>query len=380
MKQIYLDYNATTPVDPRVVEEMLPFLNATFGNPSSIHIFGQKANSAVSKARIRVADFIGANPNEIIFTSGGTEANILAILGTFNSFKDKVHIITTEIEHSSIFTLCKQLQLDNKAEITFIGVDRTGKVDISALKNSIQSNTVLVSVMLANNEFGTVQDIGAIGQIMRERDIIFHTDAVQAVGKIPVNVDELKVDLLTISSHKIYGPKGVVALYIRNGLKLAPLFYSGTQEKKLRPGTENVSGIVGFGKACELAQDELTENMFYMEKISKKFLHSLQEKLSGVSLNGHSFDRIYSTCNLSVKNTINENLLVILDLNGVSASIGSACASGNNVQSRSLKALGLSQAEINSSIRFSLGKYLSENDVEEAVNIIVTCVKKIRGL
>ena len=370
MKKIYMDYNSTTPIDKGVVDEMLPYLTAHFGNPSSIHSFGQDALNGMDMARFRVSQLIGSNIDEIIFTSGGTESNNFALSGLSKIFKrGKNHIITSMIEHSSIYNQCQRLESQG-IEVTYLPVDGDGLVSVQDVVDSIKENTAVISIMLANNEYGTIQNIKDISEVAGAKRVMVHTDAVQAVGKISIDVEDLGVDMLSLSSHKIYGPKGIGALYVRRGIKLDPLLIGGVQETKRRSGTENVAGIVGFGKAAEIAQSNLKSNMNRLASLRDKLQNGILENIQHSFVNGHLTKRTPNTLNMSFEGQENETLVVQLDLEGVAVSSGSACGEAHRVASRSLKALGISSTRIYSAIRFSIGNYTTQEDIDNTIDIL----------
>ncbi|MCH8313703.1 MAG: cysteine desulfurase [Nitrospinae bacterium] len=357
MQKIYLDHNATTPIHPEVLEVMLPVMREFFGNPSSIHSEGRKARVFLDEAREQVADLIGATPGEIIFTSGGTESNNMVLLGVaLSRQKNYGRIITCEIEHPSILNPCKQLeQLGLK--IDCLPVNPKGRIDLERLEETIQDSTVLISLQHSNSEVGTLQDIEKIGEISRENPVTFHTDAVQSVGKIPVDVKNFSVDFLSISSHKLNGPKGVGALFMKRGL---PALFStqsgGNQEKKRRGGTENVAAIVGFGKACELAKTKLESGaMNSLANLRDYFFQRIKALVPGIELLGDKKFRLPNTLNLSIDGADGGTLLIGLDVEGISVSTGSACSSGSSLPSHVLTAMQVPERRINSSLRFSLG-------------------------
>ncbi len=366
MQKIYLDHNATTPLHPEVLEAMLPVLKEYFGNPSSIHYEGRKARVFLDEAREKVAGLIGANPGEMIFTSGGTESNNIAILGVaLGQEKKDARIITSSIEHPSVLNPCKQLERLG-FQIDRLPVDLKGRIDLDQLKDAIQDSTVLISLQHANSEVGTLQDIEKIGEIARENSVYFHTDAVQSVGKIPVDVKKLPVDFLSISSHKLNGPKGAGALFMKRGLSaLFPTMSGGNQEKKRRGGTENVAGIVGFGKACELAKTRLESGkMLSLANLRDNFFQRIESLISGVELLGDKEFRLPNTLNLSIDRADGETLLIGLDVKGISVSTGSACSSGSSLPSHVLTAMQVPARQINSSIRFSLGGSNTRDEIE----------------
>lgn len=380
-KKVYCDFAATTYVSSEVLNEMMPCFNTVFGNASSLHSFGRDAVAFVDKARDRVTRAIGAEkPTEIYFTSGGTEANNWAIKGIARANKTKGnHIITSAIEHESVLEACKQLEKEG-FEITVLPVDSTGLVSITDLIHHIRPTTCLVSVMAVNNEIGTVQNIKTIANIAHEYGAIFHTDAVQAIGAIKMNVRDMDIDVMSMSGHKIYAPKGVGALYVKNGIKIEPILAGGNQERGLRAGTTNVPLVVGFGKAIEIAVRDLEINQKKLKSIRLYFLNQLQEKVKDFYVNGHQFQKIQGTINISFERVEAEALLVLLDLDGIAVSTGSACTSGSPLPSHVLKALGLTNDLAKSSIRFSFGKATTKKDIEYVVEKLAEAVEKLRQL
>jgi cysteine desulfurase len=376
--RIYLDNAASTPVADEVIQEMLPFLKNQYGNPSSIHYYGRETTRAIQNARKQIASLIGANPREIIFTSGGTEADNFAIKGTVQYLK-KTHVITSSIEHDAVLEPCKSLE-DVGYDVTFLPVTRDGFVNPSDLKNALRPETALVSVMYANNEVGTIQPIRELARIAHEAGAAFHTDAVQAVGKVPINVKDLGVDLLSMSSHKINGPKGVGALYIRQGFKIAPIIHGGGQESLLRSGTENVHSIVGFGKACELAQDRLPQYQQQVSKLRDYFIAQIQQKIPHCRLNGSATDRIPNNVHFTFFGVNGEDLIIKLDENRIAASTGSACSVKKQKPSHVLKALGFSYEEITGSLRLSLGLQNTQQEIDRAVLILAQVIEELRSL
>ncbi|MDD5584387.1 MAG: cysteine desulfurase NifS [Candidatus Omnitrophica bacterium] len=377
---IYLDYNATTPLDRRVLSGMLPFLKKNYANPSSLYRFSQTARRAVEEARARVAELLSASIEEIVFTSGGTEANNMALKGVAFALADKGrHIITSVIEHSALLNPCKFLEAQG-FEITTLPVDRYGVIDAQELKKSIRTDTILVSVMHANNEVGTFQPIREIASICREKGVLFHTDAVQTVGKIPVNVKELGIDLLSLSAHKFYGPKGAGALYLRKGVKVTALLDGGHQEKDRRAGTENVSGIVGLGIAAQLARDEMRETEKKVRALRDALQAGIQKKIPKVTVNGHPVNRLYNTLHVCMEDVASESVIINLDFKNICASGGSACLSGSVTPSYVLRAMGLSIQEARSALRVSLGKYNTREDVEKTLKVLPIVVKNLRKL
>ncbi len=380
MGRIYLDHAATTPTHPEVVKAMLPYLTDAFGNPSSIYSYGQEAKGAVEVARAEVAEFIGARSEEIVFTSGGTEADNCALKGVAYASENKGnHIITTSIEHPAVLEACKFLE-KRGLRLTCLPVDRYGLVDPGDVKKAITSKTILISVMHANNEVGTIEPLEEIGATAREAGVCFHSDAVQTVGHIPVNVHNLKVDLLSVSGHKFYGPKGVGALYIRKGTKLVSFMHGGEQEKKHRAGTENVPAIVGMGKAVELARQEMDKQIERLADLRDKLIKGLMERIDHIRLNGHPTRRLPNNVNVSVDFVEGESLLLNLDLEGICGSTGSACSSASLEPSHVLLALGLSPEQAHSSLRFTLGRENSEADAERVLDVLPGIVAKLRAM
>ena len=380
MKRVYLDHAATTPIDPRVVEAMLPFFTESFGNPSSIHSLGQESKEAMDDARNSVAGFIGARSEEIVFTSSGTEADNYALKGIAYAREGAGnHIITTSIEHHAIMETCQFLE-KRGFQITTVPVDRYGLVDPVEIKKAITEKTMLISVMLANNEIGTIEPIAEIARIANERGICIHTDAVQAIGHIPVDVNELNVDLLSLSAHKLYGPKGVGALYIRKGTKLANLLHGGGQERGRRGSTENVASIVGLGKAVDIAKDVIPEEMQRSIALRDELTQGLIERIDDIHLNGHPTHRLPNNVNLSIHYVEGESMLLNLDLEGIAASTGSACSSGNLEPSHVLLALGLSHEQAHGSLRFTLGRETEKDDVMRVLDALPPIVSKLRAM
>ncbi len=380
MKRIYLDYSATTPTHPEVVKAMLPYFTDVFGNPSSIHSYGQEAKGAIEEARVKVADLIGARGEEIIFTSGGTEADNFALKGVAFANESKGnHIITGSIEHHAVIETCKFLERRGFL-VTCLPVDEYGLIDPGDVEKTITDKTILISVMQANNEMGTIEPIAEIGRIARDAGIYFHTDAVQVVGHIPVDVNELEVDLLSMSAHKLYGPKGVGALYIRKGTKLIPFMHGGDQERRRRASTENIPGIVGLGKAVELARQEMGEEAERLTYLRDQLIKGLLERIDHTCLNGHPLKRLPNNVNVSVDFVEGESMLLNLDLEGICASTGSACSSSSLEPSHVLLALGLSPEQAHGSLRFSLGKWTGEEEIERVLEILPRIVAKLRAM
>ena len=377
---IYLDYNSTTPVDRAVLDAMLPYFADNFGNASSIHSSGQRGRSAVDAARDSVAALIAAKTAEIVFTSGGTEADNLALFGSVAaSNHSRKHIITTAIEHLAVLNSAQALEKQG-IDVTYVPVGASGIVDPQDIRRALRPETILISVMHANNELGTIQPIEEIGRIAAEADVYFHCDAVQSAGKSPLDVNRLGVDLLSISAHKIYGPKGVGVLYVRAGTPLEPQFYGGHHERDRRPGTENVPGIVGFGKAAELARVRLTTDSARIESLRDRLEEMLLNSLASVHVNGDRSRRIPNTTNLAFTAAGGEALVITLDLQGVACSTGAACSSGAVEPSHVLLAIGLSPHEARSSLRFSLGRTTTAAEIDRAADIIPPTVERLRAL
>jgi cysteine desulfurase len=376
----YLDYNSTTPVDPAVLAAMLPFLRENFGNASSIHSAGQSARAAVDRARQSVAALIGAKPAEIVFTSGGTEADNLAIFGVLAASRaPRKHIITTAIEHHAVLNSCQALEKTG-VTVTFVPVGQDGIVDPDDIRRALRPETILITVMHTNNELGTIQPIDEIGKIASEAEIYFHCDAVQAAGKLPLDVNRLGVDLLSLSAHKIYGPKGVGALFIRSGTPLEPQFHGGHHERDRRPGTENVPGIVGLGKAAELARQNLTADTERITALRNRLESAVLAAISSVRVNGDRARRVGNTTNLSFAAAGGEALLIALDLQSVAVSTGAACSSGAVEPSHVLLAAGLSPDEARSSLRFSLGRPTTSEEIDHAIEVIPAVVTRLRSI
>ena len=380
MRRIYLDYAATTPCDPLVIKAMEPYFFEKFGNPSSIHTEGQEAKGAIEEARERLAVFLGAKPEEIIFTSGGTESNNFAIEGVaYAQEKKGNHIITTSIEHHAITEPCKFLE-KRGFKITYVGVDKYGLVSPSDIKKAITDKTILVSVMHANNEIGAIQPIAQIGKIAKDSGIYFHTDAVQTVGHIPTNVNDLNVDLLSLSAHKFYGPKGVGALYVRKGTRIERFLHGGDQEKGRRASTHNTPGIVGLSKAIELCQDKMKDEAKFQTGLRDRLIKEIKEKISDVYLNGHPQQRLPNNVNFSIKYIEGESILLNLDMLGIAASTGSACTSSSLEPSHVLLAIGLSHEIAHGSLRITLGRWTKESDIDYLLEHLPKVVEKLRRM
>ena len=373
---IYLDNAASTPIHEQVLEEMIPFLQEQFGNPSSIHKYGRSSQRAIQNARKQIANLINAEPKEILITSGGTESNNTALFGIAKA-KKGTHIIISSIEHDAILEPCKILEKKG-FEITHIPVNESGLVNPKDIEDSISSKTCLASIMFANNEVGTIEPIEQISKICHQKNILFHTDAVQAVGKVELNVKKLGIDMLSISSHKINGPKGVGALYIKNGIEIEPFIYGGGQENGMRSGTENVASIVGFGKACQLAKENSQRNISYMKNLQRKLITKVLEEIPQVTLNGHKDQRIPNNAHFTFLGVNGEDLIIKLDENGIAASTGSACSVHVQKESHVLKAMGFSHDQITGSLRLTVGILNTESEIEKTVDILKKVVKELR--
>jgi cysteine desulfurase len=382
MNRVYLDYNATTPVDPAVLDAMLPYFSGDFGNASSIHTFGQKARSAVETARESVAGLIGARPQEIVFTSGGTEADNHAIFGIVEAAGGPAkHVITTRIEHEAVLNACQALETRGTS-VTYLPVNRDGLIDLDELRSVLSAHpeTALITIMHANNELGTVQPLGEIGRIAVEADVFFHTDAVQSVGKLLVDVNAQKIDLLSLSGHKLYAPKGIGALYIRGGTRLRQLLYGGHHQRGFRPGTENVAGIVGLGKAAQMAKSLIVEDAARVSKLRDTLEQGLLERVPDSHVNAGGAPRTPNTTNITFPGLEGEALVISLDLKGLACSTGAACSSGAVEPSHVLTAIGLSADDARASLRFSLGRHTTIDDVDFALRVVPAAVAQLREL
>jgi cysteine desulfurase len=377
---IYMDHSATSPVDPEVFEAMKPYFTDSFGNASTLYSLGREGKMAMESAREEVASVIGAKPKELIFTSGGTESDNIAIMGIAYKLKKKGnHIITSDIEHPAVDETCKYLE-KNGFTVTYLPVYEDGIVKVNDLEDAITDNTILITIMHANNEIGTIQPIAEIGAVAKEKGIMFHTDAVQTVGKIPVDVKELNVDLLSLSSHKLYGPKGVGALYVRKGVRLEPIMHGGGHERGIRPGTENVPGIVGLGKACSIAKENLERDAQLLTTLRDRLINRVLEQNEDSYLNGHRTKRLPNNANFRFTGIEGESLILHLDSKGIAASTGSACSSTKLEPSHVLMAIGLKEVEAHGSLRISLGHENTEKDIDYAVTAIKEVVEKLRKM
>ena len=380
MNRIYLDHAATTPVSAQVLEAMIPFLSDYWGNASSVYGTGREARKAVEKARRQVAEAIGAEPREILFTGCGSESDNLAVKGTAFALKEKgIHIITTDIEHPAVLNTCRWLE-KHGFEVSYITPDKEGYIAPEKILAAIREDTILISMMAANNEIGTIEPVAEVGAAAREKGICFHTDAVQAAGAVPINVNEWKADLLSISAHKFYGPKGAGALYVRHGTHIDSLIHGGEQERGLRAGTENVPGIVGLGTAIEAANKELKQNADKMTRLRERLINSILSEIPGTKLNGPREGRLPNNCNISFDKIDGEALLLRLDLAGIAASSGSACTAGSQEISHVLKAIGLTDQEAKGSLRLTTGTGNTEAEIDEAVTVIHEIVNDLRSL
>jgi cysteine desulfurase len=380
MKRIYLDYAATTPTHPEVVKAMLPYFTESFGNPSSIYSYGQEAKEAVEEARSQIASFINSRKEEIVFTSGGTEADNFAINGVAFANEPKGnHIITSIIEHHAVIETCRSLE-KRGFRVTYLPVDSYGIVDPGDVKKAITGQTTLISIMHANNEMGSIQQIAEIGEIAREAGIYYHTDAVQTVGHLPIDMKKLSVDLLSMSAHKLYGPKGVGALYIRRGTRITSFMHGGEQEKGRRASTENVPGIVGFGKAVEIAQKEMDTEAEGLVKLRDKLVKGLVSSIEHLHFNGHPDRRLPNNASFCVAFVEGESLVLNLDLEGICASSGSACSSSSLEPSHVLLAMGIAPEQAHGSLRLALGKWTTEEDVDRVLEVLPGIVKRLRAM
>ena len=380
MRKVYFDNAATTRVKDEVIEEMQKYYSELYGNPSSIYNFGQLAKKAVESSREKVARLLNSNPDEIYFTGGGSEADNWAIKGILSANEKKGnHIITTKIEHHAVLHTCEYLEKKG-AEVTYLDVDENGLIDLKQLEESIKDNTVLISIMFANNEIGTIQPIKEIGEIAKKHDIYFHTDAVQAVGNEVIDVKDMNIDLLSLSAHKIHGPKGIGALYIKKGTLIHNLIHGGAQEKKKRAGTENVPGIAGLGRAADIAYNNFDQKREKLIKLRDRLIEKIDKEIPECQLNGHREKRLPGNVNFSFKYIEGESLLLYLDMEGISASSGSACTSGSLDPSHVLMSIGLPHEIAHGSLRLSLSDYNTEEDVDYTVEKLINVVKRLRQM
>lgn len=380
MKRIYFDHSATTPVDAEVAKLTVEYMTEKFGNASSVHAFGREARKAIDEARDKVAALLNANSNEIFFTSGGTEGDNLALKGiAFANRKKGNHIITSAIEHHAILHTCEYLEKQGFT-VTYLPVDEYGMVSIEELKNAITDKTILISIMFANNEVGTIQPVKEIGQLAREKGIYFHTDAVQAVGSYPIDVKELNIDLLSFSGHKFHGPKGIGGLYVRKGVRIEAIQHGGAHERNMRAGTENVPGIVGLGKASEIAKNEMDKKIAHISALRDKLIQGVMEKIPHTKLNGHPTKRLPGSANFSFLFLEGESLLLNLDLKGIAASSGSACTSGSLDPSHVLLAMGLTHEVAHGSLRLTLGRGNTQEEVDYCLEVLPEIVDRLRQM
>lgn len=381
MDYIYLDHNATTPVDPEVVEAMIPYLGRNFGNASSVHNFGREAKVALEKAREQIAAFINCQPAELYFTSGGTESDNIAVLGTADDrAPERKHLVVGAAEHHAVLEPAERLHHREGWELDLLPVDNEGFSSAEALKGLVSDKTALVSVMHANNETGTIQDIAPMVEVAHEVGALFHTDAVQSTGKVPVDVKELGVDLLSLTGHKIYGPKGTGALFIRSGVKISPLFFGGSHEKKRRPGTENVAGVVGLAKTLEIAQRRMQADYKQLTELADHFIDSVTSRIPDVSFNGTRTRRVPQTVNLSFQGVEGESILLNLDLKGIAVSSGSACTSGATEPSHVLQAMGVPTINGRGALRFSMGRTTTKEQLAYVVDCLEETIEQLREM
>lgn len=380
MRQVYLDYSATTPVKKEVLDEMIPYFTESFGNPSSLYSIAQNSKEAIDLARARVAKLINADPNEVYFTAGGSEADNWALEGIADAYKQKGnHIITTAIEHHAILHT-GEFMSKRGSEITYLGVDKEGFISLDELEKAITDKTVLISIIFANNEVGTIQPIKEISEIAKKYGVLLHVDAVQALGNVPIDVKELGIDLMSMSGHKIYGPKGVGALYVRKGVKISNLIHGGGQERKKRAGTENLTGIVGFGKAAELAHLSLDEHIKSLAELRDYFIEQVTTRIEDTIVNGSREHRHPGNANISFEYIEGESILMLLDMNGIFVSTGSACSSKSLTPSHVLSAMGIPVERIHGTIRFSIGEFTTKEDLDYVIEKLEEIVSTLRKL
>ena len=380
MKRVYMDNAATTALRRDVLDAMMPYLTDIYGNPSSLHYFGQEAHKAVENARHQVASALNAEDNEIVFTGCGTEADNMALKGIAEKYQSKgKHIITSSVEHHAILHTCEYLE-KHGFEVTYLPVDEYGMVKAEQVRDAIRSDTILVSIMFANNEVGTIMPIKEIGAVCREKGVFFHTDAVQAVGHVAIDVKAMSIDLLSLSAHKLHGPKGVGALYIRKGIVVPPLLHGGAQERRKRAGTENVAGIVGLGKAIEIACSDIEGTAKRMCYLRDKLINGIEASIPEVKLNGHRTERLPGNVNFSIKYIEGESILLMLDINGIAASSGSACTSGSLDPSHVLLAMGMPHETAHGSLRLTLGDDTTEDDIDYVLEVLPEIVVKLRKM
>ncbi|PWM64965.1 MAG: cysteine desulfurase NifS [Eubacteriales Family XIII. Incertae Sedis bacterium] len=380
MRQVYLDYSATTPVKKEVLDAMLPYFTEHFGNPSSIYGIGLESKDAITNARTQVAKLINADPAEVFFDAGGTESDNWAVFGIADALKDKGnHIITTKIEHHAMLHSCEFLE-KHGYDVTYLGIGPDGRIKLDELEAAITDKTILISVMMVNNEIGTIQPIKEIGAIAKKHGIVFHTDAVQALGNVPIDVKDMGIDLMSMSSHKIYGPKGIGALYIRRGVKISNYLHGGAQENKRRAGTENLPGIIGFGKAAELAGENFAEHVKHCSELRNYLIDEVLKRIPNVKVNGSMEYRHPGNANLTFEYIEGEAMLLMLDAKGISVSTGSACSSTSLVPSHVLSALGIPVEQIHGTLRFTIGDFTTKEDIDYVVECLSEIVGTLRGV
>lgn len=381
MQKVYLDNAATTKVWDEVVEAMLPYFTEYFGNPSSLHLFAREAGKGLDTARAQVAKALNAKPEEIIFTGGGSESDNMVLRGIPEAYKKKgKHVITSAVEHHAVLHTLEAMEKEGRVEVTYLPVDEYGMVTAEQVEKAIRPDTVLVSIMFANNEVGTIMPIEQIGETCKKHGVLFHTDAVQAVGHVPVDVEKMHIDLLSLSGHKFHGPKGVGALYVRKGVRIPALILGGAQERRKRAGTENVPGIVGMGKAIELATAELEDNAAKMKVLRDRLIFGIPARIPDVKLNGHPTERLPNNVNFSIRFIEGESILLMLDLNGIAASSGSACTSGSLDPSHVLLAMGLSHEVAHGSLRLTLSEFTTPEEIDYVLDTLPPIVEKLRAM
>lgn len=382
MQRVYLDNAATTRVRPEVVQAMLPYFTEIYGNPSSLHTFAQEAAKGIADARSSVAQALhAASPEEIIFTGGGSESDNMVLRGIAQAYAKKGrHIITSAVEHHAVLHTLQAMEREGIVEVTYLPVDADGKVSVESVAAAIRPDTILVSIMFANNEVGTIMPIPEIGRVCHEKGVLFHTDAVQAVGHVPIDVQQMQIDLLSLSAHKFHGPKGVGALYVKKGVRLPALILGGGQERKKRAGTENVPGIVGLGVAISHAVEHMEENAAHMRALCDKLIAGIPAAIPDVKLNGHPTDRLPSNVNYSIRYIEGESILLMLDINGIAASSGSACTSGSLDPSHVLLAMGLTHEVAHGSLRLSLSEYTTEQEIDYVLELLPKIVERLRAM
>lgn len=381
MQKVYLDNAATTKVRDEVVEAMLPYFTEYFGNPSSLHLFAREAGKGLDTARAQVAKALNAKPEEIIFTGGGSESDNMVLRGIPEAYKKKgKHVITSAVEHHAVLHTLEAMEKEGRVEVTYLPVDEYGMVTAEQVEKVIRPDTVLVSIMFANNEVGTIMPIEQIGETCKKYGVLFHTDAVQAVGHVPVDVEKMHIDLLSLSGHKFHGPKGVGALYVRKGVRIPALILGGAQERRKRAGTENVPGIVGMGKAIELATSELEDNAAKMKVLRDRLIFGIPARIPDVKLNGHPTERLPNNVNFSIRFIEGESILLMLDLNGIAASSGSACTSGSLDPSHVLLAMGLPHEVAHGSLRLTLSEFTTPEEIDYVLDTLPPIVEKLRAM